>query len=169
MNEKMKQIGVEKITLNIGVGTTGDKLEKATKLLTTITGEKPVTTKAKKRIPTLGVRPGLPIGCKVTLRGKKAEEVLIRLLKANKNTIKSSKFDNSGNLSFGIVEYIDIPEVEYDISIGIIGLEVAITLERPGFRIKRRTIKAKTIPKKHRITKEEAIEFMKNKFGVKVV
>lgn len=169
MNEKMKQIGVEKITLNIGVGTTGDKLEKATKLLTIITGEKPVTTKAKKRIPTLGVRPGLPVGCKVTLRSKKAEEVLIRLLKANKNTIKSSKFDNSGNLSFGIEEYIDIPEVEYDISIGIIGLEVAITLERPGFRIKRRTIKSKTIPRKHRITKEEAIEFMKNKFGVKVV
>lgn len=169
MNEKMKQIKIEKITLNMGVGTTGDRLEKAMKLLNKITDAKPIATKAKKRIPTLGVRPGLPIGCKVTLRGKKAEDMLIRLIKANKNTIKSSKFDNSGNLSFGIAEYLDIEGVEYDMSIGIIGLEVAITLERPGFRIKRKMIKQKSIPPKHRITKEEAIDFMKNKFGVKVI
>ncbi len=164
----MRMIKIEKITLNIGTGMPGEKLEKALKLLQKISQSKPVSTKTKKRIPTWGVRPGLEIGAKVTIRGKKAEEILSRLLKSRSDILASSKFDNAGNLAFGIPEYIEIPGVEYDSSIGIIGLEVAVTLMRPGFRIRHRSRKRLSIPKSHAITKEEAISFMKEKFNVKV-
>jgi len=165
---KMKQIRIEKLTLNIGVGAPGEKLDKAVKLLQTIADQKPVQTKTKKRIPTWKLRPGLQIATKVTLRRKEAQELLIRLLKAKNNKLKESKFDNQGNVSFGIPEYLDISGVEYDMSIGIIGLEAAITLTRPGFRIKKRRIHTKKLPKKHKITKKEAIEFMKAKFNIKI-
>ncbi len=164
----MKKISIEKLTLNIGVGAPGDKLDKAVKLLHKITGVKPIQTKSKDRIPAWQIRPGLAIGAKVTLRGKQAEEMLARLLKATKNKISARKFDKSGNFSFGIHEYLDIAGVEYDMDIGIIGLEAAITLQRPGFRVKKRRIQNHKIPKHHLITKEEAIEFIKNKFNITV-
>ena len=165
----MKQIRIEKITLNMGVGESGDKLSKAMKILEKITDSKPIETITMERIPAWGVRPKLPIGCKVTLRGKKAEEVLSRLFKALDNKIDERKFDKSGNFSFGIHEYIDIPGVEYDPVIGIIGLEIAITLERPGYRIKRRRLRTRKITSKHLIKKEEAKNFIKDKFGVDIV
>jgi large subunit ribosomal protein L5 len=164
----MRTIKIEKITLNIGTGEPGDKLEKAVKLLRNITGETPVKTTTQKRIPTWKVRPGLTIGTKVTLRGEKAQKMLKRLLMAKNNRLKEGNFDNNGNFAFGIKEYLDIPDSKYDADIGIIGLEVAITLERPGFRIKRRMIKSKPIPKRHKITKQEAIEFAKKSFGIEV-
>jgi len=165
--KSMREIGIEKVTLNMGTGTEKANMEKAMKLLKKITNAKPIQTKTMKRIPTWGIRPGLPIGCKVTLRGKKAEELLRRLLQAVNNQLNESKFDKGGNFSFGITEYLDIPGVEYDADIGIIGLEVAVTLKRPGFRIKRRKRQKKKIPTKHKITKEESMEFIKNKFGIK--
>lgn len=165
----MKQIKLEKITINMGIGDSRDKLTKAQKILEKIANAKSVQTITMKRIPAWGVRPKLPIGCKVTLRGKKAEEVLSRLFKAIDNKISEKKFDNNGNLSFGIHEYIDIPGVEYDPTIGIIGLETAVTLERPGYRIKRRRLRNKKISFSHSIKKEEAKEFIKNKFSVQII
>ncbi len=161
---KMREIKIEKITLNIGVGSSGDKLNKAKRLLENITYAKAVETKTMKRIPAWGLRPKLAIGCKVTLRGRKAEELLTRLFKSLDNKLKQSNFDNFGNFSFGIKEYIDIPGVEYNPEFGIIGLEVAVTLERPGFRIKRR-LKERKIPFRHKIQKHEAIDFVKSKFN----
>lgn len=165
---RMKEIRIEKVTLNIGTGGPGEPLEKALKLLNKITNMKPVETKAKKRIPGWGIRPGLSIGAKVTIRGKKAEELLNKLLEAKGNKLSPRNFDNKGNLSFGIEEYLDIPSVEYDMSIGIIGLEVAITLTRPGYRIKLRSIEKRKISKKHQITKQDAIKFIETKFNIKV-
>jgi|SRR3989344_212028 len=164
----MKDLKVEKITLNIGVGSPGDKLDKAMKLLKSITGMTPVQTITKKRIPTWGLRPNLPVATKVTIRGKKAEQLLKRLLVAIDNKLDERKFDNFGNFSFGIPEYIDIPDVPYDAGIGVIGLEAAVTLERPGFRVKRRFVNARKIPSRHTIKKEDAINFMKSKFNLKV-
>ena len=164
----MRKIKIEKITLNIGTGMPGEKLDKAVKLLQKMTEMTYVITKTKKRIPTWGIRPGLEIGCKVTVRGKKAYTILKNMLAALNNTISSSKFDSTGNLSFGVNEYINIPTVEYDPVIGIIGIEIAVTLARPGFRIRRRVIKNRTIPKSHFITKDEAIEFIKSNFNVQV-
>src|SRR3989338_4408910 len=104
----MKEIRIEKVTLNIGAGKDQARLEKGLLLLNNITGIKPVKTFTKKRIPEWGLRPGLPIGCKLTLRKKKAEELLTRLLDAKNNRLGEKQFDNEGNLAFGVHEYIDI-------------------------------------------------------------
>ncbi len=162
----MQEIRIEKVTLNVGAGKEQTLLDKGMLLLKNITGIQPVKTFAKKRIPSWGIRVGLPIGCKITLRKEKAYNTLIRLLEAKNHTLKKSQFDSEGNISFGIPEYIDIRDIKYDPKIGIMGLEVCVTLERRGFRIKRRKVKKSKIPKKHRITKDSAIEYMKNEFKV---
>src|SRR3989344_5936607 len=164
----MRTIRIEAVTLNIGTGGPGDKLEKALKLLQHIAGKKPVETKTTKRIPTWGLRPGLSVGAKVTVRGEAAHELLGRLLKAMNNTLPVRKFDLFGSFSFGIKEYLDIPGVAYDPAIGIIGLEVAVTLTRPGFRIRNRSIQNKKIPARHRIKPEETLQFLKTNFGLNI-
>ncbi|HLD19054.1 MAG TPA: 50S ribosomal protein L5 [Candidatus Nanoarchaeia archaeon] len=164
----MRTIKVEKITLNIGSGKNPGKLDKGIKLLKSLTGVEPVKTFAHKRIPAWGLRPGLPIGCKLTLRKNAAYELLPRLLKAKDNKLSITQFDNNGNLAFGIHEYVDIPGIKYDPDIGIMGFEVCVTLERNGYRIKRRRIRPSKIPKDHTITRENAIEFMKTKFNASV-
>lgn len=164
----MKQVRIEKVTLNIGAGKDQNKLEKGISLIHAITGIKPVKTKTNKRIMGWGLRPGLPIGCKVTLRKKDAVDIIPRLLNAKDNTLEDGQFDSSGNLSFGIPEYIDISGAKYDPKIGVMGLEVCVTFDRAGYRVKKRRIKRAKISKKHVVKKEEAIEFMKSKFKVTV-
>lgn len=165
----MRNLRIEKITLNVGAGKDQAKLEKGIKLLKMLTGIEPVKTVAKKRIPGWGLRPGLPIGCKLTLRKEKAREILSNLLVAKENKLYDYQFDTAGNVAFGLSEYIDIPNVKYNPEIGIMGLEICVTIERPGFRIKSRRLKQKRIPQRHKIQKNEAIEFMKNTFNVRVL
>ena len=92
--------------------------------------------------------------------------------KSRYQRITKIQFDNvirqmkSVGFSFGIPEYIEIPKVKYDPKIGIIGLNVSVTLERPGFRIKRRKLINRKVSRSHKINKEDAIEFAKNKLGV---
>lgn len=164
----MKQISVEKVTLNIGAGKDQTKLEKGMKLINNIAGRKPVKTFTRKRIQEWGLRPGLPIGCKLTLRKNEALELLRRLFESTDNTLKPANFDNEGNISFGIREYIDIPGVKYDPEMGIMGLQVCVTLKRKGFRIKNRALKKSEIPRNHRINQKEAIDFAKSTFNLKV-
>ncbi len=165
----MRQLRIEKITLNIGAGKDQARLEKGIKLLKMVTGIEPVKTMSKKRIPGWGLRVGLPIGCKLTLRKDKAIEILKNLLMAKENKLYDYQFDNLGNLAFGLSEYVDIPNMKYNPEIGIMGLEVCVTMERPGFRVKTRRLKTKKIPQKHRISKNESIDFMKNEFNIKVL
>mgnify|MGYP001962950430 FL=1 len=166
MVNKMKQIQVEKITLNIGSGPDPREVERGMKLLEKISGMKPVEAKVRAglRIAAWKIRPGLAIGSKVTIR-KNTEELLLRLLKAVDMKIPESKFTENG-FSFGIHEYIEIPEVKYDPKLGIFGLNISVTLKRPGFRVKNRKLVNRKIGKTHRLNKEDAIEFVKNKFGV---
>lgn len=159
---------IEKVTLNVGAGKDQNRLEKGMMVLKMITGIEPIKTVTKQRIPTWGLRPGLPIGCKLTLRKAKAAEVLKRLLVAKENKLRPTQFDNAGNVSFGIHEYIDIPGVTYDPKIGVIGLQVCVTLEKPGYRVKRRRLKTRPIPKKHMVSREEAMAFMQKAFGVTI-
>jgi len=164
----MRQIRIEKVVLNIGCGGDLQKVEKAEKLLKYLTGrEKVLITKSKRR-STFGIAKGKPIGVKVTLRKKKALEFLKKAFAAIDNKLKASWFDEEGNFSFGIKEYIDLPGVKYKPEIGMLGMDVCVTLERPGFRIKRRKVQKRKIPKEHRISKEEAIEWVKKTFGVEV-
>lgn len=168
MENKMREIIVEKVTLNIGVGEPGERLEKIKALLEQISGSKVVKTETKKRIPEWGLRPGLEIGVKTTLRGEKAQEVLKRMFTAVENTVSSSNFDRNGNLSFGIKEYIHIPGAKYDYTIGIVGMSVNVTLSRRGFSISRKRERS-AVGKSHLIKKEEAIDLIKNKYNVKVI
>ena len=163
----MKKIEIEKVTINIGCGGDLEKIEKAKKLLEILTNQKPCVTLSKKR-STFGVARGKPIGVRVTLRKKKAEEFLKLALEAVENKLKSSQFDNEGNFSFGIKEYIEIPGIKYIPEIGILGMDVCVTLKRPGYRIKYRKVQKRKIPKKHKISREEAINWVKENFGVDV-
>ena len=162
----MRSIKIEKVTLNIGAGKDQSKLEKGLILLNAIAQATPVKTITNKRIQEWGLRPGLLIGCKLTLRKEKAVKILPRLLEAIEHKLAARQFDENGNVAFGIHEYIEIPGVKYDPKIGIMGLEVCVTLERPGYRIKRRRLMARKIPTRHRIKKAEAIEFMAKNFNI---
>jgi large subunit ribosomal protein L5 len=164
----MKEIRVEKLTLNIGAGKEQQVLDRGIVLLKQITGVDPIKTITQKRIPGWGLRPGLPIGAKITLRREDAQKVLKRLLVAKNSLLSKNNFDEEGNVSFGIKEYIDIPETKYDPKIGIMGLQASLTLERPGFRVKKRKILKRQLPRDHRISKDASIAFMKSNFGVKI-
>ncbi|MCS7364258.1 MAG: 50S ribosomal protein L5 [archaeon GB-1867-035] len=165
----MQRVKIGKVVVNIAVGESGEKLEKAVKVLESLTGQKPLRRKAKRTIREFGIRKGENIACVVTLRGNKAKEFLRRALVAVGNRIKARSFDPYGNISFGIREHIDIPGTKYDPNIGIFGMDVCISLERPGYRVMRRRIKKSRIDKKHRVTAIEAMEYMKREFGVEIV
>ena len=128
MENKMREIRIGKVTLNFGAGKDQALLSKGVELLELITGVPPIKTKTMKRLAAWGLRPGLPIGCKITLRGEKARELLERLVAARENSLGEACFDDCGNISFGIREYIDIPRVKYDPKLGILGLQVSVTL-----------------------------------------
>jgi large subunit ribosomal protein L5 len=108
---------------------------------------------------------GRPIGAKATLRGAEAMELLRRLLKANENKLKPSQFDKTGNFSFGVHEYINIHGIKYDPEIGILGMDVCVSLIRPGFRVKRRKMKPSRIGKSHLIRKEDAMRWAEKELG----
>ncbi|MCS7134507.1 MAG: 50S ribosomal protein L5 [Candidatus Pacearchaeota archaeon] len=161
MDNKMREIELEKVILHC---TTGDqqKLEKYVKLLEMITGRKPIKTLAKKRIPSFKIRPGLVIGCKVTLRKKEAEKIL-KLILTGVKEIKESQV-GPGHLNFGIKEYIEIPSLSYNREIGLLGFDVSVVLKRKGGFKKR-----KKIGKSHMISREETIQFFKKNFNIKIV
>lgn len=162
----MREIRIAKLTMNIGSGKDEDHLKKGIKLLQKLSSMAPVKTKTSKRIPGWGLRPGLVIGCKVTVR-KNAAQLLKRLLAAKENTLSRKNFDTQGSFSFGVPEYIDIEGIEYDPELKIMGLEVAVTLERPGYRVRKRKLNQKVLGKTHIITKDEAMDFVR-KLGVEV-
>jgi large subunit ribosomal protein L5 len=164
----MREPVIEKVTVNIGVGEGGDKLEKAVALLGKLTGGKPIRTKTMKRIPAFGIRPKMFVGAMVTLRGQKGIDFLKSGLAALGNKLKAGSFDKNGNFSFGIKEYIDIPKTRYDPEIGVFGMDVCVTVARKGFRVKRRRIKPAPVGASHLIAKEESVKFIKDKFGVEV-
>lgn len=165
----MRTIRIEKVTVNMGVGQTGEELRRAGDILKKITGMNPVQTQCKVKIPTWGIREGLPIGVKVTLRKIGAETFLKTALQAKENTLLKRNFDKNGNFGFGIKEYIDLPGIKYDPKMGIRGFDVLVTLERPGFRVKRRAMRPANIGEAHKISKDEAQAFVSKKFGTNIV
>lgn len=160
---------IEKVTINIGVGEAGERLKNAGKVLESLTGQKPVETLSKTTNKEWGIRKSMPIGCKVTLRGKKAEEFLKEALSIRKNKIEDYSFDNQGNLSFGIPDHTLFKNQKYDPEIGIFGMDICVTMKRDGYRVKYRRIAPRKIPHKHRVKREETIKFFIDKFGVEVV
>ncbi|MEN6294050.1 MAG: 50S ribosomal protein L5 [Methanobacterium sp.] len=165
----MEEVKIAKATVNIGVGESGERLARAEKLLSNITGQQPVRTYSKVTNPEFGIRKGQPIACKVTLRGEKADKAIKMVLEGIERRIRATQFDAQGNLSFGIHEHIDIPGMRYDPDIGIFGMDVSITFEKPGYRINRRKIQRRKVPDKHKVTKEDSIKVMEENFQVKIL
>lgn len=163
------QLRIGKLVLNIGVGRSGEAIERARRVIEDLVDQKASFRKAKKSIRDFGVHKGEPIGMMVTIRGHKAPEVLKLLLKARENKIASSSFDEFGNCSFGIKEHIEIPGVKYSPEIGIFGMNVSAVLERPGYRVARRNRAPAKIGKNHRVKRDEAIVFFKQNFGIEVI
>ena len=161
----MRKIKIEKVVLS--VGGTGDDLEKGVKLLKTLTEKKPAKRKSKKRIPSLGVRPKLEVGAVVTIR-KNVEELLKKMLVTIDNNLKKKQISEN-TFSFGVKEYIEIPGVEYQKEIGIMGFDVTVVFTRAGRRVGLKKIKKGKIPKRQRITKEEIIKYMEEKFQVEFI
>jgi large subunit ribosomal protein L5 len=127
---------LEKITLNMGVGeakTNAKALDDAVEQLATISGQRPVITRAKKSIAGFKIREGMPIGCKVTLRGDRMYEFLDRLMAIALPRIRDFRginpgaFDGRGNFSMGVREQIIFPEINYDDIQEVRGLTVTIT------------------------------------------
>lgn len=166
--QDMKRIGVDKIVINIGVGKSGEPIEKAKKALLELTGQQPAVRGAKKTVRDFGIHKGEPIGTIITLRREPALEFLRRVIAAKRNVLKASSFDNYGNISLGIHEHIDIPGTKYNPEIGIFGMDVNVVLSRPGYRIAKKSRKNAQIGRTHRINKEEAIDFFKQEFGAEV-
>lgn len=165
MNQ-FQNVVLEKVTLNIGVGAGGEKLQNAKSLLETITGKTAVVTKARVRNPTFKIKPGDPIGVKITVRGKAAVEVLKRALDSVDQIVSPKSFDNNGNVSFGIKEYIDFPGIQYDPKIGMLGFDVCVTLKKPGKRVAFRLIRKARVGRKQTVSRDEAQKFLQQKFGV---
>ncbi len=159
---------IAKVTLNIGVGASGERLEKATRVLEMLTGQKPSIRKAKRTIRDFGIRKGEPIAVMVTLRGDRAIGFLGKLFTAIGNKVKATQFDEYGNLGIGLKEHILLPGVRYDPDIGIFGMDISITIERPGYRVARRRAKRARIPRRHRTTKEEAMVLLHELFNITV-
>lgn len=126
---------LDKIVINMGVGEAKDNskvLETAVKELETIAGQKVVTTKAKNSVANFKIREGMPIGCKVTLRGEKMYEFLDRLVNLalprvrDFRGVSADSFDGRGNYALGIKEQIIFPEIEYDKIDKVRGMDVIV-------------------------------------------
>ena len=166
---RMTEPRVEKVVVNIGVGEAGEKLAKAEKVLEMVTHQKPLRTISKTTNKDLGLRWGMPIGCKVTIRKKAAEEFLKTAFWVKENRITSYSFDPQGNFSFGISDYTDFPGQKYNPEIGIFGMDVCVLLSRPGRRVCERSRARRRIPHSHRLTRQDALDWVKRKYGVEVV
>jgi large subunit ribosomal protein L5 len=126
---------LEKIVVNMGVGDTVNdikKMEAAVGDLTAITGQKPLVIKSKKAIANFKLRRGLPIGCKVTLRGARMYEFLDRLITIalprvrDFRGVSGKSFDGRGNYALGIKEQIVFPEIDYDKIDSVRGMDIII-------------------------------------------
>ncbi len=165
----MRMPSIDKVTVHIGTGESGERLTNAEKLLNAIVKQKPVRAIAKKTLPSFSIKKKEPIGCKVTLRGNNAQEFLKTALKIIDNKINASQFDDNGNFSFGIEEHTDFPGMKYDPSIGIYGMDINVALKRAGYRIRSRKIEKHKIPQDHRLNKDDVISFVKEKYGLEVI
>jgi large subunit ribosomal protein L5 len=160
---------IEKVVVNISVGKSGEPLEKATKVLKEITGQTPCKRKAKESVRDFNIRKGESIACIVTLRKAKAIEFLNKVLPVVDKKLSGRSFDKQGNFSFGIKEHIELPGVKYDPDVGIFGMDVCVSVIRPGYRVKTRRKGRSKLGAKHVLTPKESLVFAKEALGVEIV
>jgi len=163
---EMRQPRIEKVVVHMGVGEGGRELQNAQSILEEVTGQASVQTLAERTVQEFEIRQGDPIGAKTTLRDEDAEAFLETALPLADLSI--SQFDDTGNISFGITEHTEFPSQEYDPQIGIFGLDVTVTLVRPGYRVAKRDKETRSIPSSHRMTPEDAAAYLEAEFDVEV-
>ncbi len=131
----MQAPNVNKIVINMGVGdsiTNSKALDDAVNEMTQITGQKPIITKAKKSIANFKLREGMPIGCKVTLRGERMFEFLDKLVSIalprvrDFQGVSNKSFDGRGNFTLGVKEQLIFPEINYDKVNRVRGMDIVI-------------------------------------------
>ena len=148
---------------DISVGESGDRLTRASKVLEQLTGQTPVTSKARYTVRTFGIRRNEKIAVHVTIRGPKAEEILERGLKVKEYELRRRNFSEMGNFGFGIQEHIDLG-ARYDPQIGIFGMDFYVVMGRPGARIARRKAKKARIGFQHRVKRDDTMSWFKQRF-----
>jgi len=148
---------------DISVGESGDRLTRASKVLEQLTGQTPVTSKARYTVRTFGIRRNEKIAVHVTIRGPKAEEILERGLKVKEYELRRKNFSDTGNFGFGIQEHIDLG-ARYDPGIGIFGMDFYVVMGRPGARVAKRKQRKAVIGFSHRIKKEDTMAWFKQRF-----
>jgi large subunit ribosomal protein L5 len=160
---------IDKVVVNLNIGKSGEPLEKASGVLKELTNQTPVKRQAKKTIRDFGLRKGESIACVVTLRKQAAVDFLKKVLPVVENKISRSSFDRQGNFAFGIKEHIEIAGVKYEPDVGIFGMDVCVSVNRPGQRVKTRRKHKANIGSKHLLTPEESVVFIRQTLGVEIV
>ncbi len=164
----MRSLRVGKVVVNISVGASGEPLDNAMTIIKQLTGQQPCQRVAKQTIRQFNLRKKEPMACMVTLRRGAAEEFLGKAFQAVEKKIKSKSFDKHGNFAFGIKEHIDIPGTRYDPRLGITGMDVMVTVERPGYSVARKKRGQAKVGSRHRVTPEESMRFVAERYGVEV-
>ncbi len=161
---------ITKVTVHIGVGEGGQRLQLAEQALEMVTGMSPVRTLATSTNRDLGTRKGSPIGCKVTIRDQESIRAFLKdAFWVRQNTLPAYNFDSQGNLSFGISDYTDFPKQKYDPDIGIYGMDVNVVLERSGHRVSRRRQRSSRVGLKHRVGREESMNWFQERYELEIV
>merc|ERR1712144_179638 len=163
----MKKIFCDKLIINIAVGESGDRLTKAVRVLQQLSDQTPVENFARYTVRTFGIRRNEKIACHVTVRGDKATDLIERGLKITDYEISSKHFSDSGNFGFGVNEHIDLG-LKYDPGTGIYGMDFYVVLKRAGFRTSKKKRKRGRIGVSHLVTKEDAMEFVRQKFNAEI-
>jgi len=166
---RMQRPLIEKVVLNISVGQSGEPLQQAMRILKDLTGQTPSQRLAKRSIRDWGIHRREPIACLVTLRNEAAMAFVKRAFDAIGHRLPRSSFDSNGNFAFGISKHIDLPGVRYDPDLGIVGMDVSVAMGKPGYRVKRRRLAKARVGMKQKLTRDEAVEYIRDAFGLEIL
>ena len=162
---KMRNILIDKVVLNISAGGSGDRLTKAARVLKQIANEQePVFSKAQYTVRTFGIRRNEQIACHVTMRGEHALKILKKGLMVKEYELRQKNFSSTGNFGFGIEEHIDLG-IKYDPTTGIYGMDFYIVLKRKGTRVSQRKQRKSRLGRRQKITQEDAMVWFEKVLG----